>query len=298
MTRVLVTGGTGFIGRQVVASLTRRGHEVSAVSRGIAHTSTGATADEPPYRVDLLNEHDRQRLISEVRPEVMVHLAWTTTHGAFWTSLQNLDWVHASLELARLFIDGGGRRLVGLGTCAERSSKTSPKTRGTSPGSLYGAAKLSTATILQSLCEQASVSFAWPRVFFTFGPGEDRQRFVPQLVDSLAAGRVAIVRQPDLVRDFLPVEVLGETLSQVALSDLTGAFDVGSGVGVALGDLATQLAQIIGAEELLSLAKDPTPSSAPALVADLTPFREHFGTQPAADLGEWLARLVESGRDS
>jgi len=248
--------------------------------------------------VDLLDPRARRQVMSQVRPEVLIHAAWVTDHGDYWSSHLNLDWVTASLDLARLFVRSGGRRFVGLGTCAERSSQKSLASDGGLAPSLYGAAKFSTATVLERFFDEVSVEFVWPRVFFTFGPGEDRRRFVPQLLEDLAAGRPTTVTRPNLVRDILPVQVLGKTLAQVSVSNITGAMDVGSGKGVSLGDVARILAELLAASDLLRLQPDPTSLAVAPLVADVAALRREFDSVPTADLREWLGRLVESWRPS
>ncbi|MCE9522825.1 MAG: NAD(P)-dependent oxidoreductase, partial [Alphaproteobacteria bacterium] len=68
--RVLVTGATGLIGRNVVKALTAAGHVVTAPSRSQAN---------------LLDAADRARMLDTARPQTIVHCAWVTDHGAYWT---------------------------------------------------------------------------------------------------------------------------------------------------------------------------------------------------------------------
>ncbi|MFL1379079.1 MULTISPECIES: NAD-dependent epimerase/dehydratase family protein [unclassified Nocardiopsis] len=69
--RVLVTGGSGRLGRSVVAALAARGHEVASVDL--------APADHPPGVVgrvaDLLDDGARAQVFAAARPEAVVHLA-------------------------------------------------------------------------------------------------------------------------------------------------------------------------------------------------------------------------------
>src|SRR6266849_3237907 len=117
MARVLVTGASGFVGRQAVPLLVARGHEVIAVGRPDAETA-------PPKGVrfvtcDLLREGSAAELIDTHRPSHLLHLAWNVTPGRFWTDPDNLDWVSTSLRLFRAFAEQGGERFVGIGSCAE-----------------------------------------------------------------------------------------------------------------------------------------------------------------------------------
>ncbi len=131
MSRVLVTGAGGFIGRHTLVPLLAAGHEVHAVTSrpladGVPAAAAGpddalrATAPEVRWHhADLLAPGSAAALMGEVRPSHLLHLAWYTQPRAYWTALQNLDWVEASLRLLRAFGEVQGRRAVVAGTCAE-----------------------------------------------------------------------------------------------------------------------------------------------------------------------------------
>jgi nucleoside-diphosphate-sugar epimerase len=104
--RVLVTGGSGFIGRHMAPHLEALGYEVHAV---------GYPA------VDLLDDDSRRSLLETLRPTHLVHLAWHVPPGKYLSSTENVRWVQASLGLLMEFAAAGGQRVVGAGTCAEYS---------------------------------------------------------------------------------------------------------------------------------------------------------------------------------
>jgi len=81
VSRLLVTGAGGLIGRQIVVP---PGWELV---RG---------------DVDLLRDGAAQELVARVRPSHLLHLAWETEHGRFWHAPENVEWVAASLRLLRV----------------------------------------------------------------------------------------------------------------------------------------------------------------------------------------------------
>ena len=149
MKRVLVTGARGFVGRHCLPLLLARGYEVHAVS-----TRPGPKADDDVrwHQVDLLDGAAAPALIDAVHPSHLLHLAWCTAHGAYWTSPQNLQWVESTLALAREFSrsrqpdrDGRHVRRVRLGTSGLLRRRTTPLI----PATLYGAAKHAANTVLE-----------------------------------------------------------------------------------------------------------------------------------------------------
>ncbi|MEW5725702.1 MAG: NAD-dependent epimerase/dehydratase family protein, partial [Thermodesulfobacteriota bacterium] len=114
MKKVLVTGAGGFIGRPAAKSLLERGFDV----HGVDLTAPPHWNDEVVWhQADLLDSHRLRAVLESVRPSHLLHLAWCTTPGEYWTSEANLTWVGASLSLIQAFIEFGGQRVVVAGTC-------------------------------------------------------------------------------------------------------------------------------------------------------------------------------------
>src|SRR6187549_2510504 len=112
---VLVTGATGFVGRHCLQLLQQRPFAVHAVR----HTQSAAAGPVTWHQADLMDPAQVSRVVRDVQPSHLLHLAWTAKPGVFWESDDNLAWVQASIHLVREFVACGGRRLVAAGTCAE-----------------------------------------------------------------------------------------------------------------------------------------------------------------------------------
>src|SRR5262249_58501083 len=110
-----VTGATGFVGRQCLARLAVPGEDVHAVVR---HGPGPALLGVTSHRADLQSAPEVSALLAEVRPSHLLHLAWITTPGVYWTSPENLAWLGASLHLVRAFAENGGARAVLAGAFA------------------------------------------------------------------------------------------------------------------------------------------------------------------------------------
>jgi nucleoside-diphosphate-sugar epimerase len=262
--KVLLTGATGFIGWHVARALA--GHEVVTLGR------------------DLL---DPQFAFPASRFDVCIHLAWYVEPGKYLGSPLNQQWVEASLRLARAV---NCRRFVAAGTCFEYDtsvgvlSESSP----TRPDTLYGRCKLELFHALQKL----DLNFAWVRIFYQYGPREDRRRLVPHVIHSLLAGQRAELTPGQQVRDFLHVADVGHAIAAVAASDLTGAVNIGSGEGVTVAELAGKIAGILGRPELLALGAKPyAPGEPMRIVADNAKLRA-TGWRPRYDLDAGLRDTV------
>lgn len=279
--RVLLTGATGFVGRAMVTPLAALGFEVHAV----AHRAAPAPGAVAWHRADLLDEATARRLVADVRPAVLVHAAWFVEHGRFWTAPENDAWLEASTALAATFAEGGGRRILGIGTCAEYADVAQddaepwPETRPVAPATPYGRAKAALAVRLAALeSRHAGLGCAWARLFHLFGPGEAPGRLVPSVMRALAQGRPAETASGRPVRDFANTGHIGRALAAVAGSGVTGPVNVASGEGRSVQQLVETIGRLAGRSDLLRFGARADPvGEVPVMVASVARLRAAAG---------------------
>jgi nucleoside-diphosphate-sugar epimerase len=293
MKRVLVTGATGFIGRHALPLLLERGYEVHAV----AHRAPPASERVNWHSADLLIPDLIPPLIEAVKPTHLLHLAWYAEHGKFWTSLKNVDWYFASVELFRSFVQQGGRRALVSGSCAEydwSSEELSEDETPTRPATVYGRCKNLLRLMLELESRSSPFSFAWGRVFFLYGAGEQPGRFVASIVSSLRANQPTIVKSGSHRRDFLHVEDVAAALVHVLDSPFEGPLNIAFGEPVTLGDVARLAAELAGKTSLLQIENAPGSAENPrVLTANVARLRS-LGFTPRIKLRDGLSRLIES----
>jgi nucleoside-diphosphate-sugar epimerase len=270
---VVLTGASGFVGRAVLAQLCAQGYFVHAVARHMGRAQAGVQW----HAADLRAAQGRGQ-VAGLAP-LMIHCAWDVTHGAFWTSDANAAWREASRDLADRFYGAGGEHLLALGTCAEyeaRSPLPWNEARPIDPATPYGAAK---AALHGDLMEMsgAAQGLTWARLFHMFGEGEDARRLIPSLIGALREGRPAVVRSAQLVRDFASTAHVARALVALLDARAVGDYDIGSGQGHTLGEIAQMLAQHFGPAAVVELGYASGPNDAEKMVPELAKLRAATG---------------------
>ena len=288
--KVLVTGASGFIGRHCCTQLSALGYEVHAVS-------SKSQSDETVHwhKADLLDSQQSIRLIRNIQPTHLLHLAWCAEPGKYWTSIENYHWVKASLTLFEEFTESGGKRVVVAGSCAEYDwgyKNYSEDTTPLDPATLYGTCKHSLQMMLSAYASLNGLSFAWGRVFSIYGPGEHPNRLFASVIRSLLQGQEVNINNGGLIRDYLHVNDVASAFVALINSDVKGPINIGSGSGISLKDLAGKIEKKIGIFGCLKLNSNPiTQGGAGTIVADTQRIKS-IGWKPIYNLDTGLEDTI------
>jgi GDP-L-fucose synthase len=298
--RVLITGGSGFLGRHVVSAFERRGCRDVVVVRKAQY--------------DLTREPDVQRLFSEKRPQVVVHLAAVVggiganreSPGRFF--YQNVMMGALTMEHARL---AGVEKFVGVGTiCAypklapipflERDLWNGYPEETNAP---YGIAKK--MLLVQGQAYRAQYGFDAIHLLPVnlYGPHDNfdpaSSHVIPALVrkclEAVEAGASEVVcwGTGNATREFLYVEDCAEAIVLAAEKyDQPEPVNLGAGFEISIRDLAELVAELTGFRG--GLVFDRTkPDGQPRRSLDVTRARSLFGFSATTDFRTGLTRTVE-----
>lgn len=261
MVRVLLTGANGFVGRQILKRLINRDASVRVVVRtgkeALLHGEPGV--DRVISTPSLFQESEEWWAETVRGMDMVIHAAWYVEPGKYLNAPENIDCLAGTLRMARGCSEAGVRRFVGIGSCMEYGSAGGLLSIETPlrPDSAYADSKAATYLALSHWLPDRGVEFAWCRLFYLYGEGEDPRRLVPYLHSRLAAGERADLTSGNQIRDFLDVAEAARKVVDVALGKVQGPVNICSGVAVTVRQLAEQIADEYGRRDLLNFGARP-----------------------------------------
>lgn len=299
--RVLVTGASGFIGARVVRRLLAEGCTVAALAKpGDPLSRLQDIEGQIEVLRGELREFAKQGCasLSAFAPDCCIHLAWYAEPGRYLNAVENLSSLSGSLELIDALLACGCRELVGAGTCAEYAHQARPliESDPVQPATLYASSKLSLALVGERLAAGGGFRFAWGRIFFLYGPGEDPRRMMPALIQSLTDGRPFAASAGTQVRDYLHVDDVAGAFVRLALDRASGIYNICSGSPITVQDLMRTVGRMLGREELIHFGKAALHSWDPPYICGDNARLRSLGWTPRYRLEQGLKDTIEYSR--
>ena len=303
--RVLVTGGAGFIGSHLVESLLDRGHEVRVLDNfatGHRHNLAAILGDIEVIEGDI---QSYERVHTAIRgSELVFHeAALPSVPRSIQDPLTSTNVnVTGTLNLLLAARDEGVRRVVYASSSSIYGAGSElPKSVGMNPVPIspYAVAKLAGEGLCRSFASVFGLETVSLRYFNVFGPRQDPlspyaaviPRFIAALVDEV---RPTVYGDGEQSRDFTYVEnAVDATLLAADAEGVSGEiFNVACGERTSLNELLDELRAATG-KRIEARYADPRPGEVPHSVADIAPTRQRLGYEPAVDVRTGIRRTLE-----
>lgn len=297
MKKILVTGANGFLGSACLKQLLQQGYEIHALDLHMP-----AEAETSPvywHDVDLQIKEDVTALMEQVKPDGLLHLAWSIEKaGEKYTSNIHQPCIQIGLDLVKAFKRSGGHRVVVAGTCAEydwQQDHVHTETSPLKPQNIYAQSKRDLCLELEAFSKNEDLSLAWARIFLLYGPNENPNRLVPHVIRSILAGNPIKTTHGNQYRDYLYVDDVAAGLVALLDCEEQGYFNVCSGDPVQLKTIVNWIAEHMNAAHLVQLGAIPASEGDVAhLAGDNTRLKTATSWSPKVDLEQGLKETIRS----
>ncbi len=304
MQRVLVTGGAGFIGSELVRQLSGRGFSVCAVDNlvnGRRENLDGVLGDSVELVVE--DVRDGKSMATLLRDmDVVFHLACLGVRHSIHSPLENHE-VNASATLGLLNAarTNGVKRFVYVSSSeVYGTARTAPITEEhpTLPMTVYGASKLAGEAYTRAFWETYRYPTVVLRPFNAYGPRchheGDSGEVIPKFMLRCLAGKpMVIFGDGTQTRDFTFVGDTAGGILAAALSDASigQTVNLGSGKEIQVRELANTIAQTLGRPNAEIIQVEPRPGDVLRLLADSSKAKRLLNFEPTVSLRDGITRL-------
>lgn len=303
--QVLLTGGSGFLGKHMAVFLKNKAVDVLAIGRNPCPVPGVHNILVPE-----LTAAQIERVLTEnqIKIDAIVHLAAAGVHPNdrnHDTLLQMNTLLPAKLvAIAHKF---GAKAMVMAGSSAEYADSKIMQPWDEhavlQSSKLYGATKAAGGICALSQAALLDMPVAWMRLFNMYGAGELPHRLFPSLLSSLMAEKPVDISAGTQLRDFIYVadvcEALWVTLNALMTKKMVrGPYNVCTGVAHSVKDFARAMADYLGADpDLLRFGALPMrPDDLPYVVGNAAALQAATGWTSTYSLQQGVAHAIESHR--
>lgn len=303
MKKILITGGTGFVGANFVYRFLELGHEVHLLIRD----GSNFKRIEPIknrlhlHIVDLADERALYKFTGELRPEVILHFA---TYGAYLgrqtdTKTTVLTNTLGTINLLNACAEVGFECFVNTGSSSEYGEKDHPISEQDllAPSNLYGVSKAAGTLYCQSLARKIELPVVTMRLFSPYGYFEEEGRLMPNIVKAGLRNEKFNAPSPSLVRDFVFIEdVIDAYLKAIDNADnIRGRiFNIAYGKQHSIAEVVDAVEKKLGTKLQVVYGEVSARQHEPKMwVADISEAKKMLDWSPAHSLDEGLLKYIE-----
>ena len=294
--KILVAGGTGFIGSNLILELVSKGNEVISLSN--CHNKKKSIDNVVYISHDLtkpLKEKDVE-LFSDV--DYVVNCSGYIDHRDFLNGGKEVFNNHfeSLYMLTNLAIKINAKALIHLGSSDEYGDENSPLNESIreSPISPYALAKLTSTHFLQQCYNQEILNTVTIRPFLVYGEGQNKQRLLPYLIDNCLNDREFKVSLGEQTRDYLYIKDFNSALIKSLNNDNAygEVINIASGIPISIREVIETVRDIIGKGKPIFGGLDYRKGESMELYANIDKAKKILNWEPKYEFKAALEKVI------
>ncbi len=289
--KLLLTGGTGLIGKELPAYLKKLGFDIYAITIDENNPDCGVHW----IKGNLFDENFIKNTMEDIKPLYLLNMAWVTT-GNYLQSEINNSFLDAGVNLIKYFAQNGGKRAVYAGTCFEYKFKDEPLKENDEldPNkTLYTLTKDKLHKKAEAFAKENNISFGWGRIFYVYGKNEDKSRLTGMVTDKLKNNEEVIIKSGSLKKDYMYTKDIAGAFAKFLNSNVEGAVNICTGNPVSIKDYVLAMAREVNKEELI-IFKDEPSNQPPVIAGDNSRLLNEVGYEIEYDLYTAIKEILSA----
>lgn len=246
--KILIPGGTGFIGYHLIVSLVKKGWIVHSVSK-FKPKKNRKVKGVKYICCDVRNKKDLKSKLDNYY-DYIVNLAGYVDHS----NNQTISKIHFNgcKNLVFNFLENSPKKFIQIGSSIEYGKQRSPQkellNKKTNTYSVYGNAKLSCTFFLLSLFKKKKFPASIIRLYLVYGPNQDNNRVIPFVINNSLKGKKFNCSPGNQFRDFTFIDDIVDAIFKTLKSKKSSGeiINIGSGKPKKIKDLIKTIVKYIG----------------------------------------------------
>jgi len=278
MTKILVTGASGFVGKHLLSKLRKGSYktlEANSSNGDVAETSTWSSFE---------------------RTDILIHLAGSTFVPSSWVNPDNfmrtnLQGVVCALEYCRQH----NARMIFLSSCSygNPSILPTPESALFVANNPYGLSKKLAEDVCRFYSDYYGVKITILRPFNVYGSGQSVRFLVPSIINQVRTAGIIRVKDLRPKRDYIYVEdLVNAIIKAIALPLDFDVFNIGSGISYSVGELIEIIQDVMGANLDVHATGEERIGEIMETQADISHARNVLGWAPSYSLLDGLKELM------
>ncbi len=300
--KILVVGGSGFIGRNLVESFrSQAGHVYSM------HTSNSAFTYSDPnisnIKHDLSSESETKRVIREISPDYVFNVSGYINHSPFFREGFDVIKNHyfSTLNLINALGDINIKRYVHTGSSDEYGNLMSPQfeSHRENPMTPYSASKVAISHTLEAISHSDNFPATILKLFIVYGPHQGKGRLIPDVIQKLLAGDEIHVSSGEQKRDFCYVKDIIDAFKMSAITEkaIGKSINIGTGSSIPVVEIVKKIESKVGSGKVIYGGKKIRDHENLDLYPDTTIAKKILEWQPSTDIDEGIDHTIQYYRD-
>tara|TARA_Y100000739_G_scaffold137334_1_gene118311 strand:+ start:621 stop:1544 length:924 start_codon:yes stop_codon:yes gene_type:complete len=295
--KIIVAGGSGFIGSNLISDLIANDNEVISISKNKHNLKR--KVKNAKYIFHDLKQPIKENLIEDFSDvEYIINCSGYIDHSNFRNYGREVFYDHFNslISLTSLAIDLKVKSFIHLGSSDEYGNNKSPIKESVreSPISPYALAKVSSTYYLQQCFKEGLLNTVILRPFLIFGEMQSKNRFLPYLIENCIKDREFKVTKGCQIRDYLYIKDFNQALIKTLNNEKAYGeiINIASGIPILIKDTVSEVNKIVGKGKPIYGGIDYRENESMELYADINKAKLILDWEPKYDFKKTLQRVI------
>lgn len=231
--RILITGGNGFLGSNLVQYFLNQNYKVLVISRNSHNLK--AVMDKIEFIQNISEDYaSTSASIREFSPEYVIHTAWDG--GNAYSNIHSLNQFYKNLPLSLSLLEVINTlqikpTFIGIGSFAEYGLIHTKvvETDIECPINYYGLSKLTVKKVTELYCSHNNIKFVWIRPCYIYGPRDIPTRLISRIITGIISNQSVALDSCEVSIDYLHIDDFSRAVGAIINLGLSGVYNICSG---------------------------------------------------------------------